>query len=1015
VTVLFADVVGSMDIAKLVGAERLREIMVELTDRCAAVVTRLGGTVGSFTGDGIMAMFGAPAALEDHAARACRAALAIQEEVQPLAVAVQGQDGIDLKLRVGLNSGEVIAGEIGSGPFGYTTIGEQVGMAQRMESVAPPGGVMLSASTARLADGAAAFGEPELVQIKGAAEPVPAQQLLCMEERHPAARHHRSGLVGRRWKLSAVEGLLDRAIGGYGTVVGVVGPPGIGKSRLVREVSAMASARSVEVFTAFCESHTSQIPFYAIARLIRPTNGVEGMDAQAARDRIRAQLSGADPEDLLLLYDLLAIADPDAVLPKVDPDARRRRLTALVKAPSLPSQIPNVYVVEDAHWIDEASESMLADLLTVIPQTRSLVMVTCRPEYRGPLTQLPGAQLVSLAPLSDVDTTSLVSQLLGPDPSVRQLGEIIAERAAGNPFFVEELARELAERGALRGERGAYLSTAETAEITVPATLQATIGRLSPPDKRTLSAAAVIGSRFSCDLLVSLGIDPCVHELVNAELIDQVQFNPRAEYAFRHPLIRAVAYEAQLKSDRAKMHRRLAAAIEAGEPESSEQNAALIAEHLEAAGDSHAAYSWHMRARAWSIVRDISAAIRSWERAVQLADALPADDASRTARRIEPRSLLCANLFRVRTGESAASAARFAELKELCDAAGDTASLAIGMFGLLADTLDQGRVGEASQLASQHLDLLESIGDRTLTVELSFVGILIKALSAEMAEVLRWSQFTIDLACADAAKRHLVVSSPLALAIGARGAARYWLGLPGWHEDLDEAFVRARTADAMSLATVLAYKYEVGGIPTGALRSDDASLREVGEAVQICEQSGDDFAVIQARQSLGVALIHHDGADSDRGVALLQEGREQILQGKFSEAELPMLSSYIAREQARRGDPDGVLPSMREAADQLFASRHHAYTLIATSMLVETLLQAGTTNHLSEAETAIDRLAAAVEERQPIRDIMVLRLRALLAKARNDDAAYRDLRERYRAMANSLGYEGHMAWADEMT
>ena len=166
--VLFADVVHSMDIAAVVGAERLREIMAELTDRCAAVVKRFGGTVGSFTGDGIMAVFGAPAALEDHAVRACRAALAIQEEAQPLAVEVQGQDGIELKLRVGLNSGEVIAGEIGSGPFGYTTIGEQVGMAQRMESVAPPGGVMLSASTARLVGGAAALGEPELAQIKGA-------------------------------------------------------------------------------------------------------------------------------------------------------------------------------------------------------------------------------------------------------------------------------------------------------------------------------------------------------------------------------------------------------------------------------------------------------------------------------------------------------------------------------------------------------------------------------------------------------------------------------------------------------------------------------------------------------------------------------------------------------------------------------------------------------------------------------------------------------------------------------
>ena len=178
---LFADVVHSMDIAAAVGAERLREIMADLVNRAAVVVQRYGGTVGKFTGDGIMAVFGAPVALEDHAVRACLAALGIQEEAKRLAVDVQERDGVELQLRVGLNSGQVIAGEIGSGAFGYTAVGEQVGMAQRMESVAPPGGVMLSASTARLVDGAAALGEPELVRIKGADKPVAAQRLLGMD------------------------------------------------------------------------------------------------------------------------------------------------------------------------------------------------------------------------------------------------------------------------------------------------------------------------------------------------------------------------------------------------------------------------------------------------------------------------------------------------------------------------------------------------------------------------------------------------------------------------------------------------------------------------------------------------------------------------------------------------------------------------------------------------------------------------------------------------------------------
>src|SRR5271157_2447511 len=292
VTVLFADVVHSMDLASAVGAERLREIMTGLLDRATAVVTRYGGTLDKFTGDGIMAVFGAPVALEDHALRACRAALEIQSGVTDLADEVSHRDGVQLQLRIGLNSGQVIAGEIGSGALGYTAIGDQVGMAQRMESVASPGGVMLSASTARLVEGAATLGDAELAHIKGVDEPVPARRLLGMGER-PAVGRAESNLVGRRWEMSAVEGLLDRAIEGNGAVVGVVGPPGIGKSRLVREVAAMAAARGVEVFTAFCESHTSQVPFHAVARLLRAATGVDDLDAQAARDRVRARVPDA--------------------------------------------------------------------------------------------------------------------------------------------------------------------------------------------------------------------------------------------------------------------------------------------------------------------------------------------------------------------------------------------------------------------------------------------------------------------------------------------------------------------------------------------------------------------------------------------------------------------------------------------------------------------------------------------------------------------------------------------------
>jgi class 3 adenylate cyclase len=1018
VTVLSADVVHSMDIAAAVGAERLREIMTELVTRMAAVVQRYGGTVDKFTGDGIMAVFGAPTALEDHAFRACLAALGIQEEAKRLAVDVGERDGVDLQLRVGLNSGQVIAGEIGSGPFGYTAVGEQVGMAQRMESVAPPGGVMLSTSTARLVDAAATLGESELVQIKGADQPVCAQRLLGVPEGRHAVGRAESNLVGRRWEMAAVEGLLERAIDGRGAVVTVVGPPGIGKSRLAREVVAIAGRRGVEVFTTFCESHTSQVPFQAVARLLRAATGVEGLGARAARDQLRDRISDADPEDLVLFDDLLGIAEPDVELPKIDPDARRRRLTALVNAASLARETPAVYVVEDAHWIDEVSESLLADFLTVIPQTPSLVLATYRPEYRGALSRVAGDHTIALAPLSNAETAALVSGLLGPDPSNGALGQTIAERAAGNPFFAEEMVRDLAERGVLRGEPGAYLSAAAVTEVSVPVTLQATIAaridRLDPAAKRTLCAAAVIGSRFSLDLLETLGIDPVLDDLVGGQLIDQITFTGDPEYVFHHPLIHTVAYESQLKSDRAELHRRVAAAIESGDPAAAEENAALIADHLQAAGDLHAAYGWHMRAATWAHNRDIAAARLSWERAQTIADALPVEDPNRAAMRIAARTMLCAIAWRA---HMTVAGARFEELRELCTAAGDKASLAIAMAGLVIDHAHQDRVREASQLASEHMALIESIGNATLTVGLSVAAIYAKLESAELSDALQWSQRVIDLADGDPSKGNFIIGCPLGFAFAQRAMARWSLGRPGWRDDMRHGLAMGRSADPMSYAMVVTQVYAVG-IPSGVLSPDDSAMREIEDALQNAERSGDDFTLVAARITLGLTLAHRDTApERDRGQKLLTEVSQAFVRRGHNLCDLQIVNVYVARERARRVDRDEAIPFMRAAVDHLFRQGQLlGWGIVATGVLVETLLDRGSDGDAAEAEAAIERLAAApTDNGNVVRDIWVLRLRALLARAHGDAAAYAHFRDRYRDMAKTLGFEGHIAWAEAMT
>jgi hypothetical protein len=569
----------------------------------------------------------------------------------------------------------------------------------------------------------------------------------------------------------------------------------------------------------------------------------------------------------------------------------------------------------------------------------------------------------------------------------------------------------------LRGNRSAYQSTADAGEVSVPATLQATIAaridRLDPAAKRTLSAAAVVGSRFSRGLLETLGIDPAFGDLLSGEFIDQITFTGHPEYVFHHPLIRTVAYESQLKSDRAELHRRVAEAIESRESESVDHNAALIAEHLEAAGDLHAAYGWHMRAATWATNRDIGAARLSWERAQKIADALPADDPHRVAMRIPPRTMLCGTASRVDVNVASEG---FDELRELCTAAGDKASLAIAMAGLVMDQAYQDRICEASRLASEAWALIESLGDPTLTVGLSVPLVYPKTQSAEWSDVLRWSQRAIDLADGDPSKGNFIFGSPLALAFTSRAIARWCLGRPGWRDDQRHGLAMARSADPMSHAASVTYVY-CGAIPSGALRPDDSAIRDIEVAQDVAERSSDDHAVTLTRMTLGLALVHRPtDAERDHGHKFLAEVSEEFVRRESLLCHLPMINVYLARETARRGDPDEAIPLMRAAVNHLARQGQLlGWGVPATGVLVETLLDRGGDGDLAEAEAVIERLSAApTDEGLVIREIWLLRLRALLARAHDDAAAYAQLRDRYRDMAKTLGYEGHIAWSEAM-
>jgi len=1011
VTVLFADVVHSMDIAVALGPERLRVIMADVFDVSADAVRRYGGTVDKFTGDGIMAVFGAPVALEDHALRGCLAALNLQREVRRLAVRF-GRDGVDVAVRVGLNSGQVVAGKLGAGSLAYTAIGEAVGLAQRMESVAPPGGVAVSESTARLVDEVVDLGEADLLVVKGIARPVPVRRLLQVKPHHALSGRADSPLIGRRWEMAVLEGTFDEILDGCGgTSVGLCGPAGIGKSRVVREIAAIAATRGVQVFRARCDSIAKEVPFHVVAQLLRAVMKVGDSESSSDREQLKRQLPDVSSDDLLLLGDLLGINDPNAVIPALHADARRRRLTALIRGAWTTQRSPAVYVVENAQWIDEISESMLADFTAVISRTDSMALITYRPEYRGALSRLAEGRTIALAPLSVRETSELIAEQLGTDDSLAALAATIAERAVGNPFFVKEIVRDLAERGVLHGRRGAYTFNAAVAEVSVPPTLYAVIAaridRLDDEAKRTLNAAAVVGTRCAADLLTTIGVEPAFDALVDAEMVDQVKSSSPEEYVFRQPMIRTVAYETLLLAERADLHRRVAAAIEAREPALVDQNAALIGEHLEAARDYGVAYGWHMRAGAWSRNRDIAAARLSWARARHVAQALPADEPNRLAMRIAAGTLLCATAYR--TAESM-SHSGFQEVRELATAAGDKRSLALATLGQYTDHMVHGRVAEASALGTEVRALLDAIGDPTLTVGLSVAPMIVKQETGEIAELLRWSQTAIELADGDPTMGDIVFGSPLALALVFRGVARCWLGLANWQRDFRDSLTMARTTDRLTYSKCVVYKHSVATLQR-VLVPDDSTVGEVEEALSIATDHGDHHAVALATYCLGGVLLERGSTDRRRGRHLLAEIREMADRGHFYRSELAVLDLFHARELARDGHLDIAVAELRDAGIRVFQRGQFAHGVMATRFLVEALLQRAGPGDVREADAAIDRLASAGRDDLAVVELVLLRLRALVARARDDDVTCRESLTRCRERATALGFEGYIAMA----
>jgi class 3 adenylate cyclase/tetratricopeptide (TPR) repeat protein len=645
VTVLFADVQGSMDLAERVDAEEWHRILDRFFAILADGIHRFEGTINQFTGDGVMALFGAPIAHEDHAHRACYAALALGEELARYSTELRRTRGLGFSVRMGLNSGEVVVGKIGDDlRMDYTAQGRTVGLAARVQQLAAPDRAYLTESNAQLVGGYFALRALGEFAIKGVREPVNVYELGgvgSMRTRLDVSRARGfSRFVGRDAESRAVDDALQAALAGEGNVIALCAEAGVGKSRLALEFATRCRARGLAVYEAHGVAHGKTVPLLPTLDLLRSYFGITDRDGPAeARRKVAGTLVLLDPRfqtELPLVFEFLSIGDADQPAQRMSPEARSRHVFALIKdvLQLRCRRDPAVIIFEDLHWIDGASETFVERLVEAVRDTRALLLVNFRPEYTAPWLSAPHCRVLALNPLEPAATAEMLRDLLGADPSLRDLAERIHARTGGNPFFVEEVVQSLVETHRLEGSRGAYrLVGRPGGELAIPATVQAVlaarIDRLAEREKAVLTQAAVIGKEFSLPVLArvcemsEVEVEAVVRRLVDGEFVFEQSFFPQTVYAFKHPLTQEVAYRSQLSERRAVVHAAVARAIAELEPEKADSQAGLIAHHWENAGELLEATRWTRQAAEWAELRNLTEAVRHWRKVRDLVERLP--------------------------------------------------------------------------------------------------------------------------------------------------------------------------------------------------------------------------------------------------------------------------------------------------------------------------------------------------------------------------------------------------------
>ena len=600
VTVLFADMKGSMELLADRDPEEARKLLDPVIEHMMEAVHRYEGTVSNLMGDGIMALFGAPLAHEDHAVRACYAALRMQESVNRYADGVRRNEGVPIQIRVGLNSGEVVVGSIGNDlKMDYTAVGQTVHLASRMEQMATAGSILMTADALQLAEGYVQVKPLGPVAVKGMSEAVEVYEVTgagaARTRLQAAASRGLSRFVGRDAETEQLRKALEQARAGHGQVVAVVGEPGVGKSRLFYEFTHSHRTEGCLIVESGSVSYGKATPYLPVIDLIKAYFKIQDRDNQRdIREKVTGKLLTLDKTlepALPALLSLLDVAAEDQQWQNLDPSQRRQRTLDAIKGLFLrESQVQALILVfEDLHWIDSETQAFLDGLIDGLPTARLLLLVNYRPEYQHVWGSKTYYRQLRIDPLLPESAQELLAAALGGDASLQPLKQLLIERTEGNPFFMEESVRTLVETKVLAGERGRYLLTGSLETTRVPATvhavLAARIDRLALEEKRLLQSAAVIGKDVPFVLLQAIAdladeeLRRDLGQLQAAEFVYETRLFPDLEYTFKHALTHEVAYGSVLQERRRSLHARIVEAIERLYPDRLAEQVELLAHH----------------------------------------------------------------------------------------------------------------------------------------------------------------------------------------------------------------------------------------------------------------------------------------------------------------------------------------------------------------------------------------------------------------------------------------------------